>query len=84
MSALDLSDLLYFFSLASSVVIIIMTFVHIHTPTSLSPKNYSRKKLSHTFFKSAKIKFFLRFSIAKIQPNPKEKSSDFHAWFSSR
>jgi hypothetical protein len=48
-----------------------MTFVHIHTPTFLLPKNYSRKKAVINL-ESAKIKCFLRFSIAKIQPNPKK------------
>jgi hypothetical protein len=43
MSDLDLSNALYFFPLASSIIII-MTFVHIHTSTSLLPKNYSLKK----------------------------------------
>jgi len=47
-----------------------MAFVHIHTPTFLLPKNYSQK-LSHKF-KIAKIKCFLRFSIAKIQPKSKK------------
>jgi hypothetical protein len=40
---LRLSNALYFFRLASSIIII-MTFVHVHTATSLLPKNCSQKK----------------------------------------
>jgi hypothetical protein len=53
-------------------MIIIMTFVHIHTPTSLSPRNYSKKKNQVINLKSAKTKCFLRFSTARIQPNSKK------------
>jgi hypothetical protein len=53
-------------------IIIIMTFVHIHTPTSLSPKNCSKNKNKVLNLKSAKIKCFLRCSIAKIQQNSKK------------
>ncbi len=60
------------FSLWPPPFIIIMTFVHIHTSTSLLPKKtMAQKKLSHKF-KSAKIKFFLRFLVAEIQPNSKK------------
>jgi ABC-type sugar transport system permease subunit len=34
----DLFNTLYFFPVASSIIIIIMTFVHIHTPNFLLPK----------------------------------------------
>jgi len=40
-----------FSPLASSIIIIIMTFVHIHTLNFLLPKNCSRKKLSYKFKK---------------------------------
>jgi hypothetical protein len=57
MSPLDLSNTLYFFPLASSIIII-MTFVHIHTPTSLLPKNYSKKKTKSKMKKVLKSNAF--------------------------
>ncbi len=57
MSALELSNAVYFFPLASSIVIL-MTFVHVHTLTFLLPKTIAGKKLSHKIL-SAKIKRFL-------------------------